>query len=349
MIELLTSNLQPLRTENNTFSSKFNELLSNCEQIDIAVGYISEDSLAHLANFIYKNGKPFCNIIIGMHYFDYFTYSQYAIAKEMETFLKVNKLGSVKLVTSFPFHGKIYSFHRKNNNISVIGSSNMTNILLHQPIRQYEVDLLIDDEVINMNINSFISSLLKISSDLSSPNLKLPGFKQVNNLLDGLPDVNIINNEVLQNIKSKISKEEIIYIPISTAEKAASSNINACFGKGRENKKTGVIKNRSWYEVELIVPKKITCLPNYPKNVIKVITDDGYQFECKISGTNNKNFRSTPKLTILGKWLKGRLENAGVLKVGQMVTDEVLVKYGTSHIKMSFIKKNEWFLDFEPD
>lgn len=38
MIELLTSNLQPLRTENNTFSSKFNELLSNCEQIDIAVG-----------------------------------------------------------------------------------------------------------------------------------------------------------------------------------------------------------------------------------------------------------------------------------------------------------------------
>ena len=46
----------------------------------------------------------------------------------------------------------------------------------------------------------------------------------------------------------------------------------------------GAIRPRHWYEVELIVPIEITTAEGYPKrdSVIRVYTDDGWRFNCKI-------------------------------------------------------------------
>ena len=99
--------------------------------------------------------------------------------------------------------------------------------------------------------------------------------------------------------------------------------------------------------MEIIVPKLTTDQPDYPYcKTFKVFTDDGYSFLCKTSGTNSKNFRSSPDLKILGKWIKGRLENAGVLTAGFPVTDEVLEKYGRTSAKLVKIGNDAWFLDF---
>jgi hypothetical protein len=52
-------------------------------------------------------------------------------------------------------------------------------------------------------------------------------------------------------------------------------------------------------------------------------------------------------LKILGKWLKGRLEESNALKIGEPVTKDVLNKYGRSNIKMSQTKiNNTYYLDF---
>ncbi|MCD7873058.1 MAG: NgoFVII family restriction endonuclease [Clostridiales bacterium] len=141
-------------------------------------------------------------------------------------------------------------------------------------------------------------------------------------------------------------------IPIKPYEVSPQSNLNVFFGKGRESK-NGLVKPRHWYEVELIVPKTITCQPGYPQSKtddaeFDVITDDGWSFRCKVSGDYSKNFRSEGDLKILGKWLKGRLENAGVLKVGEPVTAETLKNYGRDTFTLT--KTNipgTWFLDFE--
>lgn len=140
-------------------------------------------------------------------------------------------------------------------------------------------------------------------------------------------------------------------IPIKGYEVSPHSNLNVFFGKGREGK-NGLVKPRHWYEVELIVPKEITTRPGYPQSktdeaVFRVITDDGWTFSCKVSGDYSKNFRSENDLKILGKWLKGRLENAGVLKVGEPVTKETLEKYGRDTFTLTKTRtKNTWFLDF---
>ena len=83
----------------------------------------------------------------------------------------------------------------------------------------------------------------------------------------------------------------------------------------------------------------------------RVITDDGFSFMCQVNGGEeglwNKNLRSSNDLTILGKWIKGRLENDDVLKVGDVITDNTLQRYGRQTITMTKINNsNDWFLDF---
>jgi len=78
-----------------------------------------------------------------------------------------------------------------------------------------------------------------------------------------------------------------------------------------------------------------------------VITDDGWQFQCKTSGDFSKNFRSENDLQILGKWIKGKLENSGALEVGDLVTEETLRQYGNDTITLrSTSLPNTWLLSF---
>jgi hypothetical protein len=112
---------------------------------------------------------------------------------------------------------------------------------------------------------------------------------------------------------------------------------------------------RSWYEVELIVPKQITESSEYPKadsdgegGVFQVITDDGWSFKCKVSGDFSKNLRSEGDLKILGKWIKGRLENSGALNPGDIVTNKTFEIYGRSYMTLSKIDGDDrWLLDFK--
>ena len=354
MIEILASNYPPLKTGHSTFEGKFSYLIDKAEKLDIAVGYVSEKSLEQLTDHIHRKGKPFCNLVIGMHYFEHFTRNQYAAAVHTEEFLRGNGLGAVKLLTSFPYHGKLYSFRYRNGKpVSILGSSNLNNILPHKPVRQYEFDLFVDDEETNLELAKFVDSLIAISPDLSSPDLNISEFRDANRLMEDLGGVNKVENTRVSAVKRDLVKEKSIEIPIKTAEQAPKSNVNVYFGEGRKSASTGTVKKRPWYEVELIVPRTITDLPWYPKagpsgeSIIAAVTDDGYGFPCKISGDYSKNFRSAGDLKILGKWLKGRLEATGVLKIGQPITRQTLERYGRSSISMTPTKgDNTWFLDF---
>lgn len=158
---------------------------------------------------------------------------------------------------------------------------------------------------------------------------------------------------MLADITSKLNGV-VFDIPLKVTTRHQKSNLNVYYGKGRTNRSTGFTKPRHWYEAELIVPKRITDRDFYPKannpkagKIITVYTDDGWNFKCKISGTNSKNFRSNNDLKILGKWIKGRLENSGALQVGQLVTEDVLKRYGRNNFKLKGTSDPTiWMLDF---
>ncbi len=345
-MSFLFSNFQPLRTGYSTFSDTFYNLLPRTEQLVVAVGYITSDSLIELQKAIELNHVEYLNLIIGMHYFDGFTRVEYQTAEKLNDFLLQNHLGEVRLVNAFRFHGKIYSFCRQDKPFAgIIGSNNLSSISGREGV--YEAAYMLEDTASLSAMKDFVSSLSERAA-INLNDAQITEFKENNRLLEGQDYVQKATTEEL--ISCREAKTDITFnIPIKVEKK---SNLNAFFGKGRENKRTGVIKPRHWYESEIIVSQEITSSPAYPKAnsesaSFHVITDDGWKFQCKVSGDYSKNFRSEGDLRILGKWLKGRLENAGCLQVGEPVTQEVLSDYGRNYFSLTKTTiPNLWYLDF---
>jgi len=336
-MNLLVSNIPPVRLGNSSTVSCFEDLVNAADGFRIASGFISADGIAELKKIFEINRKSSLELVIGMHAFSGFTRPQYDAAKYLDDFLRTKRAGEVKIATAFKFHGKVYSFLKKNIPFaSIVGSSNLNSVFDNQ--NTYETDLLIKEKKEVNEINEFIT-LLSDKACTPFHQWKVTQFIESSNiLLDGHEGVEKISKENLVQILSKRTKVSF-KIPIK-ASAASHSNLNVYFGKGREDKK-GFVKPRHWYEVELIVPHNITRKAFYPKagysneeSIITVYTDDGWKFKCKISGDYSKNFRSSDDLKILGRWMKGRLENSGALKVGEPVTDAVLKKYGRSNFEL---------------
>ena len=349
-MEFLFSNYPPMKTSYKSFSDTFYGLLPQTSRLDIAVGYISSDSLIELQKTIELNSNiKSLNLIVGMHYFDKFTKVQYDAAMHLNDFLKQEKIGEVRLVTAFRYHGKLYSYSNANGPFAgIVGSNNLSSIV-DGGVRQYESSILLQEKPAVGQMKDFIQSLSRNAS-ANIAELDIDEFNTDNALLDGHEFVEKISPKDLAAAmctKTATSFE----IPIKTYEVSPQSNLNVFFGKGRESK-NGLVKPRHWYEVELIVPKNVTSQPGYPKAQTEeaeftVFTDDGWSFKCKVSGDYSKNFRSEGDLKILGKWLKGRLENAGVLSVGNPVTAETLRRYGRSTFTLTkTTQPGIWFLDF---
>lgn len=346
-MQFLFSNYSPVQTRCPKFADAFYGELKKASGIDIAVGYISRDSLTEVSKMLnlYPNIRT-CNLIIGMHYFEAFTHLQYKAAVKLNRQLRENNYGEVRLMKAFAYHGKIYSYVQGCQPLSgIIGSDNLSSLNPYGN-RRYESSVLLDDADSAGQLHQFIQ-MLKNKASVNIEEAKDLKFIEENPLLDDLDAVRKLSENELEqavNGKTDISFE----IPIKTAP---ASNLNVYFGKGRVSP-NGVIKPRHWYEAELIVPKQITSDKNYPQAKtaeaeFTVYTDDGWSFKCYVSGDYSKNFRSKDDLTILGKWLKGRLENDGVLEIGSPVTKDTLKEYGRSSFTLTKLKSpNSWFIDF---
>lgn len=345
-MSLLFSKIRPLTFDNNTFADEFEDLMVSADQMKIASGYVSEESLMELKSILdyynTDNKKKICDLTIGMHHREGFTRPQYEAAKNLGVFLKDYNLGTVRLCTAFKFHGKVYTFYKKNKPFaSIMGSSNLSNMV---ESRQWEVDYVFTDKKTLNELNSFHTDLI---SKTTKNILELPApdrFTENHDLLQGRSGVEKLKaTDLLTYLGEKNGTS--FDLPLKPE---AKSNLNVFFGKGRLQP-NGAIRPRPWYEVELIVPTSITRQPNYPHSgtVFDVITDDGWKFKCKISGQNDKNLRSEDDLKTLGRWLKGRLEAEGILQIGEPISEEMLIKYGRNNLTLSQTNNpNIWILDF---
>lgn len=351
-MSLIYSNYPPLKTDSDTYHEAFIKLLENSDNLKIASGYISADALVDLKSIVEANGGPRIELNIGMHYFEGLTRQQKEAVDDLDNLLQTKSLGGVYFVVTFPFHGKLISFSKNNKNLgSLIGSSNLTNIVESKSNRQYEVDCLLDNAEA-VEIEDFIGSLNERTTK-PYKDIEIKIVESTNSLLDEQYGVGKADSHELEEIKSSQDFDYVFEIPLK-AEDATKSNLNTFNGRGRVNKQDFIMP-RSWYEVELIVPKRITVLPGYPQSdkdgdggVFHVVTDDGWKFSCKVSGQNSKNLRSEKDLKILGKWLKGRLEHAGALKTGELCTSDTLDRYGRSTFTLAKLKNQDtWYLDFE--
>lgn len=357
-MKIVGSNFSPVSSFSSNFLNEWIAAFNAADSINIAVGYASNDSLLYLKRLLEQNGTKQLRLCIGMAYFEGIYQSQFSAAKELNSYLIANKLGEIRFVNQFPFHGKVQLFSEGTEiQKGFIGSSNLSNIVPPSSTMNrgnYEVDVLVDNPTNLLEISEFFDLLWNQGSVslIDVNNLKVRA--NPNDLMTSIFDVEEVSDSKLKSIW-QASLADSFEIPVKIAPQ---SNLNAYFGEGRRNKQ-GFSKPRHWYEVEIIVDQYVQkSAKHYPVNMEFIAyTDDGYKFVLKTSGDYGKNLRSRDDLTVLGRWLKGRMENAGALESGNPVTDEVLRKYGRSTIKLIRTSVEEtddqtgarmhvWILDF---
>lgn len=344
-MELVFSNFAPAKITNKSLQDTWLKLFKSADEVLIATGYISNDSIEDLHSTLQQNPDFIKNIqiLVGMHYLEGFTKLQYDSLVKLHKFLINNNRGAVYISQFMKFHGKLYSFKTNEKVDSLIGSANFS-CFSNSLERTYETMLHVEEKIVANAIYDDIKKTIHAIGTFIS-DAPIPSKFILHNLhLDEHLGVEKVSPEKVKKLFNKTS-EYNFEIPVKPTGK---SNVNAYLGRGRKDKR-GFIIPRSWYEVELIVSNTTTSLKGYPfKQSFSVITDDGWKFKCKTSGDFSKNLRSEDDLKVLGKWIKGRLEINGCLKTGQKITTDILLEYGNNIIDLrSTDDPSLWLLSFK--
>lgn len=324
-----------------SISNIFNNLVENATDFNIATGFVTNDSIAALKQIVeFREGKLKLSLFIGMNYLEGFTKPQYIAVRELNNYLLTNNLGAVYLSPKALYHGKMYSFMKNSICLaSFIGSSNLGSFVgTSQNYIEVDAQFVADD---GAKVNNYI---YEITHSLGETFNNLP---EVNNfiandtaLLKGYSFVKKLSREQL-NYELANKTGEFVDIPLKTE---AKSNLNTYFGKGKIK---GKYSPRGWYEVEIILSKKMQnrdLIPTKDDGPFTVITNDGYEFQCLTQGDYSKNFRSEHDLKILGRWIKGQMENEGVLQIGTPITPETLSLFGKGFLRLEKTKDGKFIL-----
>ncbi len=380
MMKLLYSNILPLGTAENqeTIIDCFNNQLRQSDSIEIAVGYVSRASLDELERLVEENNIKHICLNIGMYFTEGMPEGSYHTACRLNQKWLSAGIGEVRIVRAFKFHGKLYCFCKHGNAFAAInGSANLWVLKLEaNNRRQYETAFLTTNSNECREIFDFI---LRLKAENCSANIaditNMPLIHEVNTALNGIELVTEVppsNVNFYRRCSANLSFFLQLKVPkanerhLDDGKHFTKSNINVCYAAPRSKR-----KSRDWYETQLTVGAEIYRMKGYPEKnkPFFVITDDGYWFKAHTTSDNNKQFSAVGDELIMGRWLKGRLAAAGLVKpinnTGEdterlgMITQEMLAEYGCD--KLLFKKTGQtaldengspldvWFLSFNAD
>lgn len=378
-MNLLYSNILPLGTDEgqNTIIDTFNEQITLSDRVDIAVGYVSRASLDELDLLVEQNNiKQIC-LIIGMYFVEGMPEGSYHTALKLNRKWQESGKGEIRIVKAFKYHGKLYTFYKDNLPFSaILGSANLGVIKPEaNNRRQYEISSITTDQNELTEISQFIDKLKapNISSNIADID-GMPLIRETNTALSGIELVTTVPQSNVDFYKRCVAYASFL-LPLKVpsyderhmddGKHFTKSNVNVCYAAPRSKR-----KSRDWYETQLTVAKEITRIEGYPEKnkPFFIITDDGYWFKAHTTSDGNKQFSAVGDELIMGRWLKGRLAAAGLVKPVNdtqadtdrtgMITKEMLQEYGCENL---YLKKtgqtaldetgnplDVWMLSFEP-
>lgn len=381
-MKLLYSNILPLSIEENqeAIIDCFNNQISKADELDIAVGYVSQPSLEELERLVDKYQIKKVCLNIGMYFVEGMPEGSYHTALKLNRKWIEKDIGEVRIIKSFKYHGKGYCFYKDGIPFSgIIGSSNLGVIKFDaNNRRQYELSTLITNED-GKSLIDLAFHIRQLKEDNVSSNIgdivNMPLIREQNRALSGVelvtevPDSNVAFYKRCEAYASfllplKVPKADERFM--DDAKHYTKSNINVCYAAPRSKRKA-----RDWFETQLTVSKEITKTDGYPEKnkTFFVITDDGYWFKAHTTSDGNKQFSAVGDELILGRWLKGRLAAAGIvtpvnntladLDRDGMITQEMLQEYGCDRLVLKKTGQTAldedgealdvWMLSFEAD
>lgn len=324
----------------SSFGEELSALLESAKHVRIATGYIGltifQSAEPQLRAIVSGGGTV--KIIVGLGYFEGLSQLMIDALKDFDDFcLSWPSESGVMACTERRFHGKLYLIEdQAGQRVASVGSSNFSSTGFGD---WWEGNFVTRDETAVRDISAYIDRL-QVNNAHPIKRVVFPvkgrkrepgkgvrgGQKRKVRFYDGV-------------IPPKLS-DPAFTIPVRVTE---ASSLNLYFSKGRKNK-AGIFKLRPWYEVEMTVLKKnvsedlLGYLPNQLDPwIFTLVTKDGRCYEAKFkrkSGSRTDS-RSLHELSLdfmtspredLGRIIKGKLEEMGLLRLGEPITKEVLVE-----------------------
>lgn len=320
-------------------SATFLQEIQKTRNLDIAVGYISTPSLEYLQEIIATHPDMSVRLVCGMHAREGMTEKQYTRATELDDLLTHQSRGGLFVTPRVSYHGKVYIFDKNAQTAAYVGSSNLNGILPNYSLTS-ETGLYLSD--CEQLIRAYWETMIwPLTAPLKE--VDIPIIPDARSPMYEVDEAHPVSTSYVAHVMMSPARYTF-ELPLKTH---AKSSLNAHMGGGgqRKNKTSGLARN--WYEGELIVGAKDRA-EGYPApgTTFKVITDDGWSFECKISGQGGKNLRSRGKLSTFGTWIKSRLIESDALEFGDLATPETIEKFGRDTLTMRYHPKFDiWSFD----
>ena len=327
------------------FRQILDQEFSSADNVTIASGYTSLDVIhAYKKSFINIAQKGgIARLMLGMAFYEGLSQKKLDLVSSLnDELISFGNKSGIYVANGRRYHGKVYSFDKKNETSIYVGSSNFSysgtkgNIECTIPVLEIGQKTKIID---------FINDLYSDDYSVLIHKAKI-----------NVPNKHKIISSSIKKYWSKIQRFDPANININTLPKfifhldrvvdKPKSNLNIYFGKGRLNTSNGKILPRPWYEIELIADKTVRANLIYPKGDFTAYTDDGYIIPMRTQGDYNKNIRSRQSLQLFGIWLKGKLEKKGVLKKYQLITKDTLEEYGNDKITFYKMEEGRYFMKF---
>ena len=339
----------------NLFGPEIIKHIKGSDYIEIATGYFAYEELNRLTpNLLKVASRGSCKLLFGMVFHERATPNQKRCLEELHKKLKKMNSESGIFVTKRKYHGKIYKFKKNQDETFFVGSSNFSNSGFKGNI---EFNLQIADIDEKQSVTDFLDFLFvgkgiknNISSSIDDVELKLKSDhdKTGNELKD---------YEIKKESMPTYDDNGFFSIKHRPSNQPKSS-LNLYFDKGRKNPKNGKYYPRPWYEVEVTSRKKEQSHKDYPRGnwtaytsdpdrnkfyKLNMVTASGNKKSPKaISTTGEKRHKGGRK--ILGELIKGRMEQQGILKRYEQITNATLEEYGRDCIELKKIDEKTYIM-----
>ena len=358
--------LKTITNENNTSFEKF--LLESIEKSEItriASGYIGID--------VFRKTEPLFRrkieqggvvaLIFGLGKWEGISPKLEELLRKFHEFaIKNNEKSGVYFCQKDKYHGKIYLFKNQSTEWASVGSSNFspTGFGGYQ-----EANVEIRDHKTITEINKYFD---RLRTNNAKP-ISLISFPS--------KEKELLSKEQYEKIEIPSNLRNLPIAFKLEIKPHSKSHINLFAGIGRLNRNTGIYSKRPWYEVELgvTVDEVRRNLQKYLPNqkspyYIKLVDDNGNvmnaNFKRKTGGTHSEKTLREIGLDFmtgsgedndggkngriqLGIYIKNKLIDAGLIKYGEIITEDILDIYGNNYLEFRELpgKSDHFFISFD--
>jgi HKD family nuclease len=343
---LITNESESLQARHFVLNS-----LRDCKTVKIASGYVGlgafQEALEPFKKILENGGQV--TLLFGLGYWEGISPALEKLLREFHNLaMGINAKSGVFFCQKQRFHGKFYIFENDEDHWASVGSSNFSDTGFGNWLES-------NVKLCNANefklLNEYFARLKKQNAKpinlLSFPSRKKELKKKVSKKNIGIP----------QNIKS---------LPIAFKLKIKPqprSHINLFAGIGRKNIK-GIYILRPWYEVELGVSKQeMKILSSFVPATkspftINLVDDRGdvmpalFKRKTPNSASSNTLLDGSDFMTKnrieLGRFIKDKLLDTGLLKYGELITADTLDTHGNDWLEFRAIpgKKSYYHITF---